>query len=525
MVRAMVDLVSGRLGEAEAHLAAADVRLGQAPAERRGRLDAAVLSLRLSLARQRGDLAAVIRQAGYLAGAAIGAPARAPIGVTTEVPTRALTGVPTGAPTGMAGGPSAAPPSTPPQTLPRTPPRTQPAPPGADLRVVALLNLGAVEAFSLGSPDGERHLLQGAELARRIGRPYLEVACLAQLGFASKLPHFSRARERCQEAITAAEAYGWGTLPILAPALTTMACTLVWTGELSAADRQLRRARQALDGSGGPDIRTLFHLVDGMLQAARNRLPEALAAFATAEQAQARLTAPHALTGFVSGWVAATRARLGTPEAARAGLALIDRPLADSAEIRNAWAAVRLAEDDPAEALVRTAPVIDGAAAAIHVATVVEGHLLRALAYRRLAREDQARRAVGAALAHAEPDHLVLPFLLTGAGRLLGDMARRDLPSTPLVDDILAVVAPRPPSRPRLRHEPAVPGLSRAELRVLRYLDTNMSRAAIARDLSVSVNTVNTQMRHIYAKLQAGDRSTAVRRARELGLLTPGSMR
>jgi len=54
---------------------------------------------------------------------------------------------------------------------------------------------------------------------------------------------------------------------------------------------------------------------------------------------------------------------------------------------------------------------------------------------------------------------------------------------------------------------------------VLRYLPTKLSRSEIAGELSVSVNTVNTHLRRIYAKLGANDRSVAVRRARQLRLL------
>ena len=67
--------------------------------------------------------------------------------------------------------------------------------------------------------------------------------------------------------------------------------------------------------------------------------------------------------------------------------------------------------------------------------------------------------------------------------------------------------------------------LSPTELRVLRYLPTNLSRPEIAGELSVSVNTVNTHIRNIYAKLQARDRSSAVRRARQLRLLGAGRAR
>jgi len=50
---------------------------------------------------------------------------------------------------------------------------------------------------------------------------------------------------------------------------------------------------------------------------------------------------------------------------------------------------------------------------------------------------------------------------------------------------------------------------------VLRYLPTNLSRPEIAGQLSVSPNTVSAHIRSIYAKLGVGDRSAAVRRARQ----------
>ena len=64
--------------------------------------------------------------------------------------------------------------------------------------------------------------------------------------------------------------------------------------------------------------------------------------------------------------------------------------------------------------------------------------------------------------------------------------------------------------------------LSPGELRVLRFLPTNLTRPEIARELYVSVHTVNTHIRRIYSKLGARDRSSAVQRARELRLLSTG---
>ena len=61
--------------------------------------------------------------------------------------------------------------------------------------------------------------------------------------------------------------------------------------------------------------------------------------------------------------------------------------------------------------------------------------------------------------------------------------------------------------------------LSERELDVLRLLGTDLDGPDIARELVVSLNTVRTHTKNIYAKLGVNNRRTAVRRARELDLL------
>jgi LuxR family maltose regulon positive regulatory protein len=61
--------------------------------------------------------------------------------------------------------------------------------------------------------------------------------------------------------------------------------------------------------------------------------------------------------------------------------------------------------------------------------------------------------------------------------------------------------------------------LSGRELDVLRLLRTDLGGPDIARELVVSLNTVRTHTKNIYAKLGVNNRRTAVRRAEELGLL------
>jgi LuxR family transcriptional regulator, maltose regulon positive regulatory protein len=64
--------------------------------------------------------------------------------------------------------------------------------------------------------------------------------------------------------------------------------------------------------------------------------------------------------------------------------------------------------------------------------------------------------------------------------------------------------------------------LSERELTVLRLLSSRLSLREIGNELYVSLNTIKTHTRNIYAKLRVGSREQAVARARELGLLGSG---
>ena len=484
LVRAMGDLAQGRLDEAAAHLAVAETYAETTPAERRRRLRVAIASLQLSLARRRGHLAGVVEQARFLAS-------------------------------------------------PVTGPSDQDIALGSDLRAVALMNLGTAEAWSLGLPDAVRHLREGADLARQIGRPYLEVGCLAQLAFAyvfhgadmPKIHAFATTQRHCREAIALAERYGWGTEPVIAPALMTLAGTMVLLGEFDEGERWLRRTERALQTDTGPDIRLLLHQTAGMLHAGRGRRNEALEEFGAAEHLGSQLEGSQALASQVTGWLLATQARLGMTGEAHALLAALDDERASSGEIRNARAVIRLAEGDPAAALATVADVLDGTAPVLGYATVVEANLLAGLAHRELGDQRAASEAAERALALAESDRLVLPFAMTGSAGLLEALPRHQTAHGALLADILDILHGSSPAAKEQSSLPPAEELSAGELRVLRYLPTNLSRPEIAGELSVSLNTVSTHLRSIYAKLQVRDRSSAVRRARELRLLAAGRSR
>jgi LuxR family maltose regulon positive regulatory protein len=474
LVRAMGDLAQGRLDEAAAHLAVAETYAETAPPERQRRLRVAVGSLQLSLARRRGHRAGVIEQARFLA---------SPVTVQSEEDI-AL---------------------------------------GSDLRAVALGNLGTAEAWSLeppDAPDAERHLREGADLARQIGRPYLEVGCLAQLGFASLVLHsFATTQQRCREAIALAERHGWGAEPVIAPALIMLAGTLIWTGEFDEGERWLRRTRQALQTYTGPDITLLLHQTAGLLHAGRGRHHEALEEFGAAEYLGSQLADSQALATRTTRWLLATQARLGMTGEARAFIAALDDERASSGEIRNARAVICLAEGNPAVALAAVADVLDGTAPVLGCVTVMEAHLLAGLAHRELGDQRAASQAAERALALAESDRLILPFAMTGSAGLLEALPRHQTAHAALLADILDVLHGSSPAAKEQSSSPPAEELSLGELRVLRYLPTNLSRPEIAGEMSLSPNTVSAHIRNIYAKLQVRDRSSAVRRARELRLL------
>jgi LuxR family maltose regulon positive regulatory protein len=463
LVYAIADLDQLHLDQADAHLAVVRAYAETTPPERQHRMRTAIASLDLFSARLRGDFDGLFEQVDALSPAA----GRS----TADV---ALSN---------------------------------------DLQAIALLSLGVTEAWSMRLPESEKHLREGAALARDIDRPYLEVACLAHLGFAVSHHSFSLARQQCEDAINAATRHGWEAEAVIAPAYATLAWMLSWTGEFDRAGEWLERADRATQAGGEPGIRYLIHLIAAILPAARGRHREALTEFTAA--GLVRMAGRHGWTSRVTGWTIATQARLGTPDQALAALAAVDDELATAAEIGTATAVIHLADHDPAAARRALKPFLDDTVPTI---TLIEAYLLEALACKDLGEDRAARAAVERALHLAEPERLILPFAMTGAWELLTSWPLHSTSHAALVADILDAVrghsnatAPEP-----------VEALSPSELRVLRFLPTNLTRPEIATELSVSLNTVNTHIRRIYTKLGASDRSSAVQRGRDLRLLSAG---
>jgi LuxR family transcriptional regulator, maltose regulon positive regulatory protein len=161
--------------------------------------------------------------------------------------------------------------------------------------------------------------------------------------------------------------------------------------------------------------------------------------------------------------------------------------------------------------------VIESTAPVLHATwAAIEASLLDAAARDRLGDPGAVEASIERALELAEPEGIILPFALAPVRGLLERQRGHRTAHAALLTtilDVLAGVSPQSPA-PHLR-EP----LSDAELRVVRYLSSNLTATEIAHELCVSPNTVRTHLRHAYAKLDAHSRSEAVTRARQTGLL------
>jgi LuxR family maltose regulon positive regulatory protein len=474
LVSSAVQLLAGEREESEAYVDLAQ-RLGESvPAERRPRFDVRLAVVRLVVARWRGDLDTALEMIRSLEPALAAQPAGE-------------------------------------RTL------------SNEFRAVALENLGVAELWSTRLDDARRDLERALELSRRVGRPWLEIADLCHLAVVCLLGGLpvSAGLRHSKEAVRIADAHGWDDDPAIVTPLAAGAMALLWLGRFDESDTWLGRAERVLQPGGEPGTELLVRHARGLLHLSQQRFDQALAAFVEAERMQALLAGEHALTIEMRNRMLQAHIATGETPAARAALEGMTTDERDRAETRITNALVNLREDDPQEAVDALAPVIERTAKALHpLLPAIEASLLDAVARDRLGERRAVQDSLERALALAEPEGLVLPFILTPVRELLETYPRHRTAHAALLRTILGVLAGS--SAPAYGDPvPLVDELSEAELRVVRYLPSNLKAPEIAAELCVSGNTVRTHLRHIYSKLGAHNRNEAVVRARELGLLAP----
>lgn len=358
--------------------------------------------------------------------------------------------------------------------------------------------------------------------------------------------HLRAAQDVVQRALDLVDPAGGPVLRGAGDMHVAMAQVLGEKGDLDGALRHLSRGRDLGEHLALPQNPYRSRVATAQLRRAAGDLEGALVLLGESERVYVGDFSPDVRP------VAATRARF---QLARGDLdAALDwvrrRALSAADELSYVreyehvtLAAVLLArhtaERDPrylADAGALLERLLNAARVGGRLGTALEVLVLLALARQAAGDPDGARTAVREAVAIAEPEGYVRVFADEGAplDAVLADLNTAGAGSqAAYVGRLLAASAEATPVFPAADRAPSTsPGapavlpepLSDRELDVLRLLAGELDGPGIARQLVVSVHTVRSHTKNIYAKLGVNSRRAAVRRATELHLM-PGSSR
>ena len=320
-----------------------------------------------------------------------------------------------------------------------------PVPP--DYWALALMNLGIAELWAGRPDDARQHLEDALGRTRRISRPFIEIGCLAHLAIAAPLTGqpLPLALELSERAIAIAEEHGWTSQSMTTGAFAMAGMALVRMGRFAEAERHLARAEESLRAAADPGTEVVLHHARGMLRFGAGPLRRsaggvrARAEPGTAARRRARVHGRRARPGSPGTGangrhgVRAARARRLEPGTAQ--------PRRDAHRARGSGARTGQPGRQAVEAL---APVIDGSAPALYERWArVEALLLDATARDRLGDRRAAEESLEAALELAEPEGLILPFMLWPSRELLERHPRHRTAHATLISTILDTLAGR----------------------------------------------------------------------------------
>lgn len=374
----------------------------------------------------------------------------------------------------------------------------------------------ATRGTSLATTDparARREAERALEIADRHGLPYLALQAESTLGIARAAEGDPVATVRSASAVVERAArHGWVDSPWAIAALAILGTADLRRARPERAREHAARALRA-DAARFP---SLHLLVSTVLGAAEHDLGDTLDGWRRIQHArmsgdlsalddhQLALTALHEQEAALA---------LGHAAEAHEAVRAVSDRLAGSPDLafleaRGAWVAAR---DPGARRLLH--PALDDARAPAVLPVLVEAPLLDAEIALARGERATARRRVHAALVHADrlgvarPLHHLAPPVRLLLAEHAGSFGRVDA----LVRDALAL--------PAVAAAPGPTALTGRERAVLEMLPTQRTAVEIAGDLAVSVNTVKTHVRAIYAKLQVDSRRHAVTEARRRGLL------
>jgi len=390
--------------------------------------------------------------------------------------------------------------------------------------------------WNLAQADWMRGRLAEAERAfagivaegREAGEPHLTLTASSVLG------RIQRAQGRLQAALRTYQAgleFAARTGPTL---VLSAAVAHVGLAEVFYERNQLEQAlRHAGEGiSRGRQLTTTQTLASGLVTLAWIR--QAMGDGAGAREAidEAYQVMPNLEIVALHNPVPAERARLllaqrDVKEAAgwveERGLEAEDKPGYAREREYLVLARYLLSQNRPDRALALLERLGAAAKAQARMGGLIEIHLLQALGFQAAGKADQAIKVLAQALLQAEPEGYIRTFVDEGrpmaallhralSRGVSADYTTRILAAFPFVDQ---AIQPSPAPVPASFNEP----LSERELEVLRLLASGASNQEIAEELSIALTTARKHVSNIIGKLGVTNRTQAVSRGRDLGLL------
>ncbi len=395
------------------------------------------------------------------------------------------------------------------------------------VRAMLLYALGLAEWASGNAPAARALFTQVSQLGNRAGQRIVTFSALMNLGGLQEVQGNLRlAAQTYRQALALATEGFAGSLPLAAMAYIGLGFLQREWHELAAAIEHLRAGIELSRSGGFAVSEALGWFGLALTKQAQGDQTGVAAAMAEAETIVARwgdapppvqVSVYQARLAFLrQDWPAAA----AYCQARRTPAGHIPQEWRESDAIMQAR--LRLAQGHAAEALTllhELLPLAENADRGWHLLEIL---VLQALAWHKLGDSSSAQSTLERALLLAEPEGYIHLFTDEGAALipLLRKAALRGV-AVAYVSRLLAVLAPRQPQLP-----PAPPGveplsepLSEREREVLRLIAAGLKNQEIAAELVVVLGTVKAHINHIYQKFGVTNRTQALRRGRELGLL------
>jgi LuxR family maltose regulon positive regulatory protein len=396
---------------------------------------------------------------------------------------------------------------------------------------VALLHLGSAVRMRGDTLRSIEVLSQAVDLAKTHGGHIVELNGTSQLAYAyGELGEFEQAETWAREALRHEQEYGLRRLGMCEAARITLVFSLREREDFEAALQHLDDTLSTeVAASDVDDLRERIVALHelAMINVAKG---DAGAALAVMDDPALRSRDLDARPGAWL-WVAGLRARihlfLGRAEPAIEWGKGVDFPadtpiryLHEQAAITRAWVDIELGRPEAAERLLTR--LVAGLSEAGRAYRLAEARLLLAVVLQRQGRQSEADELIDLAIGWANRHGFrrVLIDTHPDVHRLLLAARRRALRAgRDWLDFLDATLGSYGERESGGAQSELVEPLSERELEVLALLQEGISNREIAERLFLSVGTVKRHTHNLYGKLEVSNRTQAIIRGQELGLL------